>query len=80
LEIVAKTTSFPEQRMPSSDLQPQSVNDDVETQLGPQVTKMRDALARLNDQVITLAKDRPVECLVGAIALGFVFGKLASRI
>ena len=38
-----------------------------------------DPLAQLDQQLRTLARERPVACLAGAVALGFVLGKLAAR-
>lgn len=36
-------------------------------------------VARVNDTVISFVRERPVTCLVGAVALGFIVGKLAAR-
>jgi hypothetical protein len=38
-----------------------------------------DVLAQLDTQLRTLARERPVACLAGALALGFLLGKLAGR-
>lgn len=36
-------------------------------------------VARVNDTVLAFVRARPVTCLVGAVALGFIVGKLAAR-
>ena len=51
------------------------------------VQALRDQIARprgrsvtsWNDTVTSYIKDRPGRCLLGALALGFVIGKLARR-
>jgi hypothetical protein len=39
-----------------------------------------DPLVQLDTQLRTLAHERPVACLAGALVLGFVLGKLAARL
>jgi ElaB/YqjD/DUF883 family membrane-anchored ribosome-binding protein len=36
-------------------------------------------VARVNDTVLAFVRARPVTCVVGAVALGFIIGKLAAR-
>lgn len=33
----------------------------------------------LNDRALAFVRERPAACLVGAVALGFIVGKIASR-
>ncbi len=39
-----------------------------------------DMIADLNERVVEFAKARPVITVVGALAAGFILGKLAARI
>lgn len=46
---------------------------------GADLAAQTDPLAQLDQQLRTLARERPVACLAGAVVLGFVLGKLAAR-
>ncbi len=48
-------------------------------QLPPQVEKAQQALSDLNDRALVFVRERPLTCLAGAVALGFLVGKLAAR-
>lgn len=48
-------------------------------QLPPQVEKAQQALMDLNDRALVFVRERPLTCLAGAVALGFIVGKLAAR-
>lgn len=37
------------------------------------------SLNQLNERALTFARERPVTCIIGAVALGFVIGKIAAR-
>lgn len=50
-----------------------------ESELANRLEEARQNLVRLNDRALAFARERPVTCLVGALALGFVVGKIASR-
>ncbi len=50
-----------------------------ESEIAPKLEMARQNLARLNERALTIARERPVTCLVGALALGFVVGKIAAR-
>lgn len=39
-----------------------------------------DVAADLNERVVAFAKARPVVTIVGALAAGFILGKLAARL
>ncbi|MBS2027444.1 MAG: hypothetical protein JST54_06010 [Deltaproteobacteria bacterium] len=44
-----------------------------------QLQAAKDALADTDVKVRAFVKERPILCLAGAIALGYVVGKLVSR-
>ena len=46
----------------------------------PQVEGARRRLSSWNDTVTGYIKERPGRCLLGALALGFVIGKIARRV
>lgn len=48
----------------------------------PMVATLREAgesIERLNERAMAFARERPLTCIAGAVALGFVIGKLAAR-
>jgi hypothetical protein len=45
----------------------------------PQIDEARRRLTSLNSDVTGYIKENPGRCLLGAIALGFVVGKIARR-
>jgi ElaB/YqjD/DUF883 family membrane-anchored ribosome-binding protein len=45
----------------------------------PQVRQARRKLEDAGDTVTAYIKENPAKCLVGAIAVGFIVGKLARR-
>ncbi len=51
----------------------------VAERLGPQLDQARQGLADLNGKITTFIRQNPGMCLLGAVALGFVVGKIASR-
>jgi ElaB/YqjD/DUF883 family membrane-anchored ribosome-binding protein len=52
---------------------------ELQEQLGPGVEQARQNLIELNRRVSGFIRENPGTCLLGAIALGFVVGKFASR-
>ena len=46
----------------------------------PQIEDAKRRLTSLNDQAIDYIKENPGTCLVGAVALGFLIGKIARRV
>ncbi len=48
-------------------------------QLPPQIEEARRAMSALNDRALTFARARPLTCIAGALALGFIVGKIAAR-
>jgi ElaB/YqjD/DUF883 family membrane-anchored ribosome-binding protein len=45
----------------------------------PQIDQARRRLTSLNGDVTSYIKENPGRCLLGAVALGFVIGKIARR-
>lgn len=45
----------------------------------PQIEDAKRRLSSLNDKVIDFIKENPGTCLLGAVALGFLIGKIARR-
>lgn len=52
---------------------------DLSRRIQPQVRKTARRVEALNDDVIGYVRDNPLKCLLGALALGVVIGKLAKR-
>jgi hypothetical protein len=51
----------------------------VGARVRPQIDEARRRLTSLNGDVTGYIKENPGRCLLGAIALGFVIGKIARR-
>lgn len=47
--------------------------------LAPHLDQMEDSLTLLNERALDFIRERPVVALLGAVALGFIVGKIASR-
>lgn len=45
----------------------------------PQIEDAKRRLTSLNDKAIDYIKENPGTCLVGAVALGYLIGKIARR-
>jgi hypothetical protein len=45
----------------------------------PQIEDAKKRLSSLNQQVTTYIKENPGKCVLGAIALGYIVGKIARR-
>jgi len=46
----------------------------------PQIEDAKKKLLSLNEKAIDYIKENPGTCLVGAVALGFLIGKIARRV
>ena len=53
--------------------------DGPESPLAPPIEDARQSLAELNERFLAFARERPGTCIVAALALGFVLGKIAAR-
>ncbi len=51
----------------------------LQERLGPKLKDAQDQLSDLSEQVKTFVRKNPGTCLMGALAVGFVIGRLASR-
>jgi ElaB/YqjD/DUF883 family membrane-anchored ribosome-binding protein len=45
----------------------------------PQIENAKQRLSSLNDSATEYIKENPGKCLVGALAIGYLIGKIASR-
>jgi hypothetical protein len=64
------------------DTNPQQIQDrarELAERMGPQVEQARQNLTELNNRAITFIRQNPGTCLIGALAFGFIVGKIASR-
>lgn len=52
---------------------------DLESQIAPRIEEARENLTRANERALAFIRERPGTCLLGAMALGFIVGKIASR-
>ena len=52
---------------------------EIGARVRPQIEEAKRRASALNDSAIGYIKETPGKCLVGAIAVGFLIGKLASR-
>lgn len=52
---------------------------ELQQRVGPQIEEARRNLMDLNTRVVSYIRENPGMCLVGALAFGFIVGKIASR-
>lgn len=52
---------------------------EVQERLGPQLEEAKRGLNDLNARIKSFVRERPGVCLLGALAFGFVVGRIASR-
>ncbi len=52
---------------------------ELQARIAPQIEEARRNLSDLNERAKAFIRERPGTCLVGALAFGFIVGKLASR-
>jgi ElaB/YqjD/DUF883 family membrane-anchored ribosome-binding protein len=52
---------------------------DIAAGLTPQIDQARERLEAINHQVTSFIKEKPGTCLLGALAVGFLIGRIASR-
>jgi ElaB/YqjD/DUF883 family membrane-anchored ribosome-binding protein len=51
----------------------------IEERVRPQIEQAKRRLSELNGQATTYIKANPGKCLLGALAVGYIIGKIASR-
>ncbi len=52
---------------------------EMQARIAPQIDEARQNLIDMNERAIRFIKERPGTCLLGALAFGFVVGKIVSR-
>jgi ElaB/YqjD/DUF883 family membrane-anchored ribosome-binding protein len=52
---------------------------EIGARVRPQIDEAKRRLSTMNDSAIGYIKENPGKCLVGAVAIGFLIGKIASR-
>ncbi|HEX8703979.1 MAG TPA: hypothetical protein VF815_34425 [Myxococcaceae bacterium] len=64
------------------EMNPQQIQDrarEIQERIVPQIEEARRNLVDLNSRTIAFIRANPGTCLIGAVAMGFIIGKLASR-
>jgi hypothetical protein len=51
----------------------------IEERVRPQIREAKRRLSELNEQASDFIKANPGKCLLGALAAGYIIGKIASR-
>jgi hypothetical protein len=52
---------------------------ELQARVGPQIDQARQNLEDFNTRAIAFIQKNPGTCLLGAVALGFLVGRIASR-
>jgi ElaB/YqjD/DUF883 family membrane-anchored ribosome-binding protein len=52
---------------------------EVQEKLSPQLDEAKKNLSDFNTRLASFVRERPGVCLVGALAFGFIVGRIASR-
>jgi hypothetical protein len=66
----------------SMDTNPQALQDrarELQERVLPQLEEARRSLSDLNGRAMSFIRANPGTCLLGAVALGFIVGRIASR-
>lgn len=64
------------------EMNPQQIQDrarEIQERIVPQIDEARRNLVDINNRVVTFIRANPGTCLLGAVAVGFLVGKIASR-
>ncbi|MEO1269162.1 MAG: hypothetical protein AAFX99_13755 [Myxococcota bacterium] len=74
----------PPQSTPEKDtvaMVPRGANpdEDILAQLEERAAQLRETMLDLNVQAVTFIRERPVICIAGAVAVGYVVGRAAAR-
>jgi ElaB/YqjD/DUF883 family membrane-anchored ribosome-binding protein len=68
--------------MASMEMNPQQIQDrarELQERVIPQIDEARRNLVDMNNRMVSFIRANPGTCLLGAIAVGFLIGKVASR-
>jgi hypothetical protein len=52
---------------------------ELQSRVGPEIEEAARGLGDLNSRIVGFIRQRPGTCLLGALAFGFIVGKIASR-
>ena len=52
---------------------------ELSARVRPQIDEARKKLESMNTSAVAFIKENPGKCVIGAIAVGFLIGKIASR-
>lgn len=52
---------------------------ELQERIGPGFDQAKENLTELNERVVGFIKENPGTCLLGAVAVGFLVGRLVSR-
>ncbi|SET48196.1 hypothetical protein [Stigmatella erecta] len=64
------------------EINPQQIQDrarEIQDRIVPQIDEARRNLVDFNTRAVSFIRANPGTCLIGAIAVGFLVGRLASR-
>jgi len=53
--------------------------DELKSEVVPQIEDAAKRLGDLNSRIVAFVREHPGSCLLGALALGFIVGKIAAR-
>jgi len=53
--------------------------EEVEERLGARLEEVRGEIGELNERVVRFILARPAACILGALAFGFIVGRVVSR-
>lgn len=57
----------------------QETTDDVGRSIAAETRTLRDGIRLTNRRAVEYVKGNPAKCLLGALAVGFIVGRLAAR-
>jgi len=52
---------------------------ELEDRIRPQIEEAKKKVSDLNERAVGYIKENPGKCLLGAIAAGYIIGRIASR-
>lgn len=64
------------------EMNPQQIQDrarEFQERIVPQIDEARRNLVDMNNRMVSFIRANPGTCLLGAVAVGFLIGKIASR-
>lgn len=55
----------------------ENVANSLEQRIRPELDVVKDKLSDVNESVVAFVKAHPTQCLIGALALGYLVGRIA---